>query len=147
MRKFAQELALECAFGQQLPQRACLAGEACAAFGAGEFATSACGIAQKLARGGRCYGLGKAFGSVGADEAVGVVLFGQEQEFDAAVSLAKGRAACGALRAALRPAVSPSAPRRCCRCSEEFAWSLVQAVPSVATALPKPSCARATTSI
>ena len=92
MRKFAQELALECAFGQQLPQRACLAGEACAAFGAGEFATSACGIAQELAQGGGlCYGLGKAFGSVGADEAVGVVLFGQEQEFDAAGVAGKGQ--------------------------------------------------------
>jgi hypothetical protein len=65
------------------------------------------------------------------------------------VSLARGRAASSALRAARRPALSPSKlnttlsvkRNSLCTCSG------VQAVPSVATALAKPSWARATTSM
>ena len=65
------------------------------------------------------------------------------------VSLAWGRAPSSALRAARRPAASPSKLKTTdsvnrsslCTCSG------VQAVPSVATAFGKPSCARATTSM
>ena len=74
---------------------------------------------------------------------------GRNRNLTLRVSVASGRAASSALRAARRPALSPSklntteSVKRNSFCT----WSGVQAVPKVATALANPSCARATTSM
>ena len=83
--QLTDQLALERAIGQGAPQRAGLAGHAGAAFGGGQVAVGAGRVDQKTRQGhGFFHRLGKGFAAVGADEAVGVVLGGQEQEFDAA---------------------------------------------------------------
>jgi hypothetical protein len=78
------------------------------------------------------------------------VLGGQEQEAHAgAVSVAWGNAASRARPAARRPAASPSKLNTTVSVKRNsfWMWSAVHAVPSVATALPKPLCASATTSM
>jgi len=74
---------------------------------------------------------------------------GRNRNLTLRVSVARGSAASSALRAARRPAASPSklnttaSVKRNSFCT----WSGVQAVPSVATALANPSWASATTSM
>ena len=65
------------------------------------------------------------------------------------VSPTCGSTASIARAAARRPAASPSKLKTRCSAkrSSLATWSAVQAVPSVATALPTPSCASATTSM
>jgi hypothetical protein len=84
-----------------------------------------------------------------AHVAVGVVLGRQEQEAHLRRSVAWGRAASSARAAARRPAASPSKLNTTASVKRKSfcTWSAVQAVPSVATALPKPLCASATTSM
>ena len=119
---------------------------------------TALGLAQVAALAGRFYekaaqrcGIayiaGEGFGAELADKAVRVMLGWQKQKLDGASVRGQGQG--GIERRAARRPPSPSKLKTTasvkrnsfCTCSG------VQAVPSVATALAKPSCASATTSI
>jgi hypothetical protein len=128
--------------GSSRPQRPGLRQHAGAAFGAGQVAVLR-GLAQQLPRQrhGLLDGLLEGLGAEFAHEAVRVVLGRQEQEAHLRRSVACGSAASRARPAARRPAASPSklnttaSVKRNSFCT----CSAVQAVPSVATALPKPT--------
>ena len=80
---------------------------------------------------------------------IGIVLGRQERKRIAMSSRSTGRQACRARQAARRPAPSPSKLKMTLPLARSsfFTWSGVVAVPSVATALAMPCCARPTTSM
>ena len=90
--QLAQQLALEGAVGQCLPQRAGVAGHVGAALGLAQVAAFAGRLHQKTAqRHGVGHEAGEIVLAIGADEAVRVVLGGQEQELEAARVAGQGQ--------------------------------------------------------
>ena len=105
-RDLAQQLLRQRARRQQLPQRPGVGGEVRAALGCRQVAPFGRRVQQKARqRRGLFHRLAEGLGALGADEAVGVVLGRQEQEFDGAhvggegqggfQRLAGGAAPCG----------------------------------------------------
>ena len=83
--ELAQQLALERAVGQQAPERARVAGHERAPLARAQVAALAGGLHEEAAERQRVAHVAReGVGAVGADEAVGVVLGGQEQELDGA---------------------------------------------------------------
>ena len=101
-----QQLRPQSAFGQQAPQRACVAGHVSASFGGVQVAAVGGGFQHEAAqRHGFLDAIGKAFLAVFADVAVGVVLARQEQKFDSAHVGGKGQGGVQGLAGRAPPGV------------------------------------------